>query len=79
MIYLLRTFWVLTYIPVFLLESAAFVLGLVAYPLVEAMRYVRHGSCEGMTYVPDMMAVWLDKHYQALRKRIETFNKNKKL
>ena len=69
MIYILRTLFALFYIPVFLMECVAFLLGVIIYPLVVGIAYIKTGKeCD---YYAAMMAEYLEKIYGKLKDKIE--------
>ena len=69
MIYILRTLFALFYIPVFLMECVAFLLGVITYPLVEGIVYIKTGKeCD---YSSGMMAEKIEKEYGKLKDKIE--------
>lgn len=69
MIYILRTIFALFYIPVFLLECIAFILGVIIYPLVEGIAYIKTGK--ESNYSSGMMAEYIEKVYCKLKGKIE--------
>ena len=69
MIYLLRTLWVLFYIPVFLLECIAFLFGVIIYPLVVGIAYIKTGK--ESNYSSGMIAEKIEKVYCKLKDKIE--------
>jgi hypothetical protein len=69
MIYILRTLWVLFYIPVFLLECIAFLFGVIIYPLVVGIAYIITGK--ESDYSSGMIAEKIEKGYSKLKERIE--------
>lgn len=74
MIYIYRTLWAIFYIPIFLMECVAFVIGCLSYPFIAFVYYVKHGSTIGLKWAVDTMAFWIEKKYQNLRTFIETLN-----
>jgi hypothetical protein len=69
MIYILRTLWVLFYIPVFLLECIAFLFGVIIYPLVVGIAYII--TVKESDYSSGMIAEKIEKGYSKLKERIE--------
>ena len=69
MIYLLRTLYALFYIPVFLVECVAFLFGVIIYPLVEGIAYIKTGK--ESNYSSGMMAEYIEKVYCKLNDKIE--------
>ena len=69
MIYILRTLWVLFYIPIFLLECIAFILGIFISPFVDSITYIKTG--EYGNYYAAMMAEYIEKEYGKLKDKIE--------
>lgn len=69
MIYILRTLWVLFYIPIFLIECIAFLLGAIIYPLVVGIAYIKTGK--ESNYSSGVMAMFIEKKYSKLKEQIE--------
>jgi hypothetical protein len=69
MIYILRTLWVLFYIPVLLLECITFLLGVIIYPLVVGIAYIKTGK--ESDYSSGVIAEKIGKVYGKLKDKIE--------
>ena len=67
--YILRTLWLIGYIPVFIFTSIVFLLMILAYPLVGAFYFIKTGSVNNCPFTPDFIPVYiLDKKYRELVK-----------
>ena len=71
MIYILRTLWVLFYIPIFLIECIAFLLGVIIYPFVVGIAYIKTGN--ESNYSSGMIAEKIEKVYGKLKNKIEKY------
>ena len=71
MIYIFRALWLVVYVPVYVMESFAFLLGVIIYPFVAGTYHVKHGTTKGVTYKPEWMAKYIDRQYQKLGQLIE--------
>lgn len=69
MIYILRTLYTLFYIPVFLLEGIVFLFGVIIYPLVVGIAYIKTGK--ESNYSSGVMAEYIEKIYGKLKDKIE--------
>ena len=69
MIYILRTLYALCYIPVFLMECFVFLLGVIIYPLVVGIAYIKTGK--ESDYSSGMIAEKIEKVYGKLKDKIE--------
>jgi hypothetical protein len=69
MIYFYRTLYALFYIPFFLLECIAFLFGVIIYPLVEGIAYIKTGK--ESNYSSGMIAEKIEKEYGKLKDKIE--------
>lgn len=69
MIYILRTLFALFYIPIFLFEGIAFFFGVIIYPLVVGIAYIKTGK--ESDYSSGMMAEYIEKVYCKLKDKIE--------
>lgn len=72
MIYILRTLWILFYIPVFLLECITFVLGVFISPCLNGIKYIKMG--EYGDFNPAIVSEYIEKEYDKLREQIENLN-----
>lgn len=69
MIYFYRTLYALLYIPVFLMECIAFLFGVIIYPLVVGIAYIKTGKeCDCYAAI---MAEYIEKEYSKLKDLIE--------
>lgn len=69
--YILRTLWVIGFIPVFLLALVClFVYILIGFPIVVAFIFIKTGNLDDKDILfPDDVAEWfLDKYYSLLNK-----------
>lgn len=71
MIYIFRALWLVVYVPVYVMESFAFLLGVIIYPFVAGSFYVKYGTAKGITYKPERMAGYIDWKYKKLGQLIE--------
>ena len=69
MIYILRTLFALFYIPVFLMECTAFLFGVIIYPLVVGIAYIKTGK--ESDYSSGIIAEKIEKEYGKLKDKIE--------
>ena len=69
--YILRTLWLIGYIPVFIFECIIFFVMLFAYPLAGAFYFIKTGDCENCPFTPDVLAGFMDNNYKKLLKYIK--------
>lgn len=69
MIYILRTLYALFYIPIFMMECISFLLGVIIYPFVEGIAYIKTGK--ESDYYAAIMAEYIQKVYGKLKDKIE--------
>ena len=69
MIYVLRTLCVLFYIPIFLIECISFLFGVIIYPLVVGIAYIKTG--DSGDFYSGTIAEYIEKEYQKLKDKIE--------
>ena len=62
--YILRTLWVIGYIPVFILTAITFLVMIFIYPLIEAFYFIKTGDCENCPFTPDVLAACIDNKYK---------------
>lgn len=68
--YILRTLWLIGYIPVFMLTLVCFFIMMFAYQLVRAFYFIKEGNCEGIPFSPDSLAIYIDEKYRKLLKHL---------
>lgn len=68
MIYIYRLFWLIGYIPLFLLECLMFLLLMFTYPFVGGFYFIKTGNAENIPYHFDEPIIWIDKKYKSLIK-----------
>jgi len=71
MIYILRTLWILGYLPVCIINAITFALSIATYPLVEGIYYIIKGEIETLEYNPGTIPMYIGKQYDKLNKLIE--------
>ncbi len=67
--YILRTLWLIGYMPVFIFTSACFLIMLFfIYPLVGAFYFIKTGNCEDIPFTSDFLSIYIDGKYRELLK-----------
>ena len=66
--YILRTLWLIGYIPVFILTAITFLAMIFVYPLIGAFYFIKTGDCENCSFTPDVLASFMDNKYKKLLK-----------
>ena len=67
--YVLRTLWLIGYIPVFIFAGIIFLIMIFVYPLVLIFHFIKTGSSDNCSFNPDVIPVFiLDKKYRELLK-----------
>ena len=66
--YILRTLWLIGYIPVFIFECIIFLIMIFVYPLAGAFYFIKTGSCENCPFIPPSLYIYIDKKYKELLK-----------
>ena len=66
--YILRTLWIIGYIPVVVFTSFCFFIALFTYPLVGSFHFIKTGKFEDITSIPDSFPTYIDKKYRELLK-----------
>ena len=66
--YILRTLWLIGYIPVFIFECIIFLIMIFVYPLAGAFYFIKTGSCENCPFIPSSLYIYIDKKYKELLK-----------
>lgn len=69
MIYILRTLWLIGYPFVYLIESLAFLVGIILYPFIEGYAYIKTGK--GSNYHIGVFPEYISKKYGKLKDLIE--------
>ena len=64
--YILRTLWLIGYIPIFISMVTCFFIMLFMYPLVGAFYFIKTGNCEDIPFSPDFLPTYIDKKYREL-------------
>lgn len=64
--YILRTLWLIGYIPVFIFECIVFVVMVFVYPLIGAFYFIKTADCENCPFTPDVLAGFIDNKYKEL-------------
>lgn len=66
--YVLRTLWVIGYIPVFIFIGICLLISLVIMPLLAAFYFIKTGSWENCPFTPDSLPAYIDRKYEELLK-----------
>ena len=66
--YILRTLWLIGYIPIFIFIGILFFIMLIIYPLIGAFYFIKTGSLESCPFTPDSLPAYIDKKYEELLK-----------
>ena len=66
--YILRTLWLIGYIPVFIFIGILFFIMLIIYPLIGAFYFIKTGSWESCPFTPDYLPAYIDRKYEELLK-----------
>lgn len=64
--YILRTLWIIGYIPVFIFESIVFLIMLFIYPLAWAFYFIKTGSFENCPFIPPSLSIYIENKYGEL-------------
>ena len=64
--YILRTLWLIGYMPVFIFACIIFFVMLFAYPLAGAFYFIKTGSWENCPFIPPSLSVYICKKYDEL-------------
>ena len=68
--YILRTLWVIGYIPVFIFECIVFLIMLFAFPLILEFYFIKTGSYENCPFIPPSLPIYIDDKYKELLSHI---------
>ena len=68
MTYILKTLWLIGYIPVSILMGVCFLIMLVIYPLVVEFYFIKTSSRENCPFTPISLSAYIDKKYRGLIK-----------
>lgn len=66
--YILRTLWLIGYIPVFIFECIIFLIMLFAFPLILAFYFIKTGNYEDCSFIPPSLPISIDAKYRELLK-----------
>lgn len=66
--YILRTLWLIGYIPVFIFECIVFLIILFAFPLILAFYFIKTGNYEDCSFIPPSLPIYIDDKYRELLK-----------
>ena len=66
--YILRTLWLIGYMPVFIFTSVCFLIMPIIYLLVGAFYFIKTGNCEDIPLTPDFLSIYIDGKYKELLK-----------
>lgn len=66
--YILRTLWLIGYIPVFIFECIIFYILLFVFPLALAFYFIKTGSLEDCPFIPPSLSIYIDGKYRELLK-----------
>lgn len=66
--YILRTLWLIGYIPVFIFECIVFLITLFAFPLILAFYFIKTGNYEDCQFIPPSLSI--DVKYKELLNHI---------
>lgn len=68
--YILRTLWLIGYIPVFIFTCIIFLVMTFVYPLAGAFYFIKTGSCENCPFLPNSLPIYIDDKYKKLLNHI---------
>lgn len=66
--YILRTLWLIGYIPVFIFECIVFLIILFAFPLILAFHFIKTGNYEDCQFITPSLSI--DVKYKELLNHI---------
>lgn len=66
--YILRTLWLIGYIPVFIFTYIIFFIMLFVYPLAEAFYFVKTGNWDNCPFIPPSLSIYIGEKYNELLK-----------
>ena len=64
--YMLRTLWIIGYIPVFIFECIVFLIILFMYPFILAFYFIKTGNYEDCPFIPPSLLIYIDDKYKEL-------------
>ena len=67
MIYIKRLLWVAFYLPVLVIATCAFVMGLFLCPIILCAYYIKDGTTTYCNFVPDTMGNAINNFYLSIR------------
>ena len=62
--YILRTLWLIGYIPVFIFECIVFLIILFAFPLILAFHFIKTGDYEDCQFILSSLPISIDDKYR---------------
>ena len=68
--YILRTLWLIGYIPVFIFASITFLVMIFVFLLAVPFYFIKTGSCENCPFTPPSAPIYIDDKYRELLKYI---------
>ena len=68
--YILRTLWLIGYIPVFIFTCIIFLVMLFVYPYAGIFYFIKTGSCENCPFLPPSLPIYIDNKYKKLLKYV---------
>lgn len=68
--YILRTLWIIGYIPTFILAAVCLLMMIFIYPLTGAFYFIKTGDLEKIPFYADSLSVYIDGKYRELLKYI---------
>ena len=66
--YILRTLWLIGYIPIFIFECIVFLIMLFTYPFILAFYFIKTGNYEDCPFIPPSLPIYIDDKYRELLK-----------
>lgn len=70
--YILRTLWLIGYIPIFVFGIIALILvSFIIFPISAAYFFVKTGDVENTPFLPHDPVMWFDEKYRNLLNKIE--------
>ena len=71
MIYVKRLLWLVFYLPVLVIATWTFVVGLFLCPIILGVYYIKDGTIRGCEFEPDTLAKIVDRFYQRLQPKVK--------
>ena len=66
--YILRTLWLIGYIPIFIFDSIVFLIILFIYPFILSFYFIKTGNYEDCQFNPSSLPISIDAKYRELLK-----------